>query len=449
MTARGVLALLLALQTTPAAALEVKVWPLFRYARDDARGLVRWSALGPLVEFTGTPETRDFRLRPLLWLQQRRGAVRDDRADILYPLASSRWEERYHAFRLLLFTYRTRPEPGAEGPDGAPPPLDAWTSRMTLLPFVFYGHDADGGTRLSVFPFWLDVDDVLGWTHVRAVMFPLYLRLSEPGVERRWHPFPFVSTVGGELGSGLRLWPFHGDTVIRGREHVRYTLWPFAIRSERLVPGWGWERRRLYLPAYAAIDGAGRTTRSWGLVAHVHTIDTRHGVESIGAPWPFAVRERALGESAYRTWRLFPVYGRSEHRGLASRFYAWPAYRTKAQDADDFHYRRRDVGLLLWRRQRVASERSGRDEELLTVFPALRSERDAERRFGQTPALLDSLLPRNRGVLALWAPLWGIVRWDTRPDGTRDWNVLWGLVAREQGRLRGPWRFARDAGDGG
>lgn len=441
--------LVLALHATPARALDVKLWPLFRYARDDAHGIVRWSAAGPLVEFTRTPETRDLRIRPFISLHQRRGTLHDDRSDILYPLASSRWQENYQSFRFLLFTYRTSPPAGAHGADGQPPPPAEWTSRLTFLPFVFYRHSAERGRSLSLFPLWLDTDDLLGFQHVRAVMFPAYLRLTEPAVERRYYPFPFVSTVGGQLGRGLRIWPFWGHTEIEGQQRTRYVLWPFAIRSDRLVPGYGWERRRLYLPAYAAIEGAGRDMHAYGVLAYVHTIDTRHGLESTGSPWPFSVRERALGEREYRTWRLFPVYGRSDHRGISSRFYAWPAYRTKSQDDDDFHYRRRDVGLVIWRRQRLDSARSGRDEELTTLFPFFRRVRENGRRFGQSPALVDSLVPKNRGVLEMWAPLYALFRWDTRPDGALDWNAAWGLVAREDGRLRGPWYLERDARDGG
>src|SRR6266446_5692253 len=50
-----------------------------------------------------TPETRDFFLRPLLHLHQRRGVGHDDQSDILYPLATTRWQEDYQTFRLLLF----------------------------------------------------------------------------------------------------------------------------------------------------------------------------------------------------------------------------------------------------------------------------------------------------------------------------------------------------------
>jgi hypothetical protein len=432
------------LRAVPAAGMDVKLWPLFRYARDDKNGLVRWSAFGPLIDYSMTEETRDLRIRPLIWIHQRRGVERDDHTDILYPIISSRWRDDYQSFRFLFFTYRTAPVVGAPRPEGRPPPIETWASRLTLLPFVFYRHSPEG-THLSVFPLWLDLDDFFGWSHVRAVLFPAYLRLDEPGVTRRFMPFPFFSTVGGELGSGVRFWPVYGDTEIAGKEHTHYAPWPFAVRSERLVPGYGWERRRLYFPAYAKIEGAGRETRGYGMV-YLHTTDTRHGVESTGNPWPFSVRERALGETEFRTWRVFPFFGRTDNRGISSRFYAWPAYRTKSQDADGFHYRRRDVGLVLWRRQIVDSERSGHEEELTTLFPVLRDARDDDRRYGQSPALLDSLLPKNRGILELWAPLYGVYRWDTRPDGARDWNAGWGLVAREDGRLRGPWYLERDGG---
>src|SRR5205814_9785606 len=115
------------------------------------------------------------------------------------------------------------------------------------------------------------------------------------------------------------------------------------------------------------------------------------------APWPFVFRERRLGEERYHVWRAAPFYGRSESEGVTSRFWAWPAFRVKEQEVEGFHYERRDVGLVLWRRQTLTSETSGRHERLLTLFPVLRDEDDDGRRFGQSPALADSLAPKHRG----------------------------------------------------
>jgi hypothetical protein len=119
------------------------------------------------------------------------------------------------------------------------------------------------------------------------------------------------------------------------------------------------------------------------------------------------------------------------------------------QEADDFRYERTDALAILWRRQTLESAASDRRERLTTMFPLLRSETMNSRRFGQVPALADSLMPKNRGVLAMWAPLWGAVEWDTAPDGSREWSLLWGLAGRRQGRLEGPWHVRWGGGDGG
>jgi hypothetical protein len=288
---------------SPAGALDLKLWPLLRYAHDEATGDMRWTAFGPVIEFRRTAETREMWIRPLIHFHQRRGAVPSDRAEILYPLAATRWEETYQTVRFLLFTYRTAPPPEARVGEEPPPPAE-WTRRFTLFPFVFYRYHPERGTRLSVLPFYGDDDDVFGYQHVRTVMFPAYLRLAEPRVETRWYGFPFVSTIGGVDGSGVRVWPFYGHDEIVGQERTRYVLWPFHIRSTKLVPGYGWEERRLDFPVYGAIDGAGRTTRAWGVLAYAHTVNLRRGTETTAAPWPFVVRERRLGEEDYspRTW---------------------------------------------------------------------------------------------------------------------------------------------------
>ena len=178
-------------------------------------------------------------------------------------------------------------------------------------------------------------------------------------------------------------------------------------------------------------------------------MDQQRAYEAIGSPFPFVYRERALGDIEYRTWRFAPFYGRSDRPPFSSRFYAWPAYRVRRQDADDFHYERDDALLVLWRRQRQSNETSGHREQLSTVFPLSRSVESDGRRFGQMPAVFDSLMPKNRGVLALWAPLYGFYRWDTEPDGHAAWNLGWGLLARERERLIGPCNLDWSSGHGG
>jgi hypothetical protein len=420
--ALGVLALLgTLLAPSVARGFDLKVWPLFRVATNEARGELRWSALGPLVEYTRTPEWTDLRIRPLFWLRRERD---DTRAELLFPLASVRRQPGYESVRFLLLSQRTSTH-------------DA-TGSFTLFPFVFYRADAEHGAHGGVLPFYLDLEDFLGYERVQTVLFPAYLRLVEPRVERRFYLFPFVSTVGGADGSGFRIWPFYGTKTIAGRERSGYVLWPFYIHSERLDDTYGWESRRVWFPVLSTLDGPHRHSRGWGMMGHTHTVDELQGYEATGAPWPAVFRERRLGEETWRVWRLTPFYGYSDRDGIRSRFVAWPFFRSTDQDADDFHFRRRDAILILWRRQWQWNEATGARSSLFTLFPLIRSASDDGRPSGQVPALFDSIIPTNRGVLAMWAPLWGLFRWDASPEGDLDWNLLWGLVARERGTLRGP-----------
>src|SRR5262249_58920708 len=181
--------LLLALCLTGCSAgpaLDVKVWPILRYSRNDTRGELHWSALGPLIEYVRTPKLRDLRIRPLLWLSRRLGDVSEDRMELLFPLLTASRQAGYQTVRLLLLS-RTWTAPRD--------PAAAATSSFTLFPLVFWRRDPQHGPHGGVLPFYLDLADVFGYEQVRTVLFPAYLELDEPQVVRRFYAFPFVSTV--------------------------------------------------------------------------------------------------------------------------------------------------------------------------------------------------------------------------------------------------------------
>src|SRR5262249_15527567 len=161
---------LAALAPAPAVALDVKLWPFFRYARNDERGELRWSALRPLIEYVRTPELHDLRIRPLLWLTRRLGSDADERMEILTPILSARPQGYAESLRSLLISrHWTAPRAGAAQA----------TSSFTFFPFVFFRSDVAHGTHLGVLPFYLDLTDVFGYERVRTVLFPAYLELDE------------------------------------------------------------------------------------------------------------------------------------------------------------------------------------------------------------------------------------------------------------------------------
>lgn len=425
------------LAPAPAVAGEFKLWPLFRVASAPREGLLRWTALGPLVEYFRTPDGFTLHIRPLLTLERHNTQPSDVRADLLFPLARWRATDDDFSLRFLLFTYRTKHVPAAPGTS---------ESALGIYPFAFLRRDARG-TSGGVFPFYLDLHDVLGYDRVQTVLFPAYLRLDTPRVERRFYLFPLASTMGGPDGSGGTAFPFYGDTTERDQDHTRWILWPWHIRREHKLLDGGWAIDRVDLPFVASSERPGVHTRGYGLIGLTHTVDERAGTEAIGSPWPLVLRMRRLGEDAWFTWRAAPLYGRTDIDGFSSRFYAWPLYRWRRLTTANSLFERTDVLLLLWRWQHERLP-SGRNQIVHTLFPLWRAAIDDQRHYGQAPALVDSILPTNRGVLDAWAPLYGLLRWDTGPQGTLDWNLLWGLVTRDQGVWHGPITWRPEAPDG-
>ena len=154
-SARALVVLLLAsgpLACRPGPSLDVKLWPVLRYARNDARGELRWSALGPLIEYVRTPDLRDLRIRPLLWLTRRLGDTPVDRMEILTPILSA--------------------EPPARLPEPALPP------RVTYL---------DGSPRC------------IGVRHVVVHVLPVRLLASRPRARHDGRRLPVLPRPGGRL----------------------------------------------------------------------------------------------------------------------------------------------------------------------------------------------------------------------------------------------------------
>src|SRR6059036_1495484 len=176
-----------------AAALRAGAVEDEREEREAARPLGRRRRLlrrgrGPGAGTVGEEEQTE---GLVVLLPARRGERVEDVGAVIVPGAAPHWQEDYQTFRLLLFTYRTGTR-AAPAPKETPPAPE-WTSRFTLFPFVFYRSSPERGRQLSVAPFYLDLDDFAGYRRVRMVMFPAYLELSEPQVERRYSGFPFFA----------------------------------------------------------------------------------------------------------------------------------------------------------------------------------------------------------------------------------------------------------------
>jgi len=423
------IALTLVLAAVPAVAHAgvLKLWPLFEYEHDEAAGTRTVKVLGPLIEYRSDPEYYRLMLRPVLSIRQARG-IHDDEVRILYPLLTSRWAPVEQSTTALggLVKYST-----ATTEDGR-----ALTrQRLRALPFYFYDWDVERGSRVSLVPLYADLENLFGFERVEMLAFPAYLRLRQPRVDRRYLPFPFIGTVGGELGSGHSIWPFYGRTTLDATADSGFVLWPFYIWESRTGED-GSERRFTSFPFYSRVSGPRRESTAYGIV-WVHTIDRAAEQESWGFPWPLWMYERTATER--RLLRLWPLYENSRQRPLDS--LSLPTlYRYRTFSDAGFEWSRGD-GLFFVFRNEHSTNRSLRTERHVEgVLPIYRAVRVDAREEGGAPALLDGIWPENEAVRSLFAPLWQAYAWDG-PIGAPRWSVAWNAVTHDATGTHGPWRW--------
>jgi len=424
-------AALLCLFAFPARGLDLKLWPLLDY-HSDAAGQRSVHLLGPLLSYETAGESTELILRPLF--SYKRGPERaGSELAVLYPIWISRWgaEETKHSL-LSLITYRAQP---ARRPD-------QWDRRFTIFPLVFYRYSHLLGSQLSVLPFYADVDDFLGYKHVQMIMFPFYLRLQQPLVERTWMPFPFYSRTGGVLGRGYRIWPFYGWDQVGEQTRFRYVMWPFYIAYESHFTLPERERRVVSIPFFARTDSPTLRSRSYGMF-FTHTVDRNAHTDTWGFPWPLWMSQRDLNTGERTSLRIAPFYGHSHLGNVHRRFVMWPVWRWKTQEEGAYRYSRSDVLLVLERNIHEVQLDQNHEGRLRTLFPLYRDQAaDQDSEFA-TLAVLDAIYPRNAVIKRLYGPLWQLYTREQHSEQAPRWSLLWDLISSDGKQLRYPvyWDF--------
>jgi hypothetical protein len=411
----------------PAVASDFKVWPLIDY-HSERSGQRRLHLLGPLFSYETGPQRTEVALRPLFALTREPGRSRSQ-FTVLYPLFVTRRDPRSTDQGFFgLINYRTY---------SAPRP-DEWDRRFTIFPILFYRASHTRGTWLSVLPFYANVENFLGYEHIRMIAFPLYLRLQSKLVERTWLPFPFVSWTGGTLGRGYRLWPFYGWEQDGDLERFTYVLWPLYISHDLHFTRPEREQRRILFPFYAGVDSATRRSRGYGTVFLTHTVDQQAHTETWGFPWPFWVSQRNLRTGERTTLRFAPFYGYARFGDRRSRFWMWPVYRWSTQEVGAYRHTRSDVLFVLFRNIEEVQLERHHHRRLQTLFPLYRAATDDGASEVSAPALLDALVPRNATVQQVYAPWWRLYHWQQDGERPPRWSLLWDLVSSDGVHTRYP-----------
>ncbi len=409
-----------------ASATEVKLWPLFEVKTQAPDSPARFRLLGPLFDLTTRADAKSAALRPLALYRSEaveRGWNR--RLWLLYPLASAADAPDRTDMSLLggLASYRSGP---------------TWV-KARLFPIFFFDWSREKGVDLSILPFYGRFHNQLGFQRIDVVLFPLYLRLTKGLWHRSFYLFPFFGTTGGPGASGFRVWPLYGRRTLGAYHHSGFIAWPFYIwqREERAGIR---EDRRILFPLLASIESENLSSRAYGISLFTHTLDRKLARETFGFPWPLSVYEQEDGSGATATLRIFPFYQKRVSPSGVSRFIGWPLFREKWEDGRGYHYRRTDLLLLLFRKEKEEREEGSGERSLFTLFPFYRRVTDGGYSSAGAPALLDSLLPANQVALDLYAPLWQLWAHERHERGG-SWTLLWDAVSSEGGRIEYPWRW--------
>ena len=426
-------AVLLCLFAVPARALDLRLWPLLDY-HSDASGRRSVHLLGPLLSYETGDESTELTLRPLFSYKRGPETAGSELA-VLYPVWISRWstDEAKHSL-LSLVTYRAQP---ARQPD-------QWDRRFTIFPLVFYRYSHILGTQLSVLPFYANVRDFLGYEQVQMIMFPFYLRLQQPLLERTWMPFPFYGRTSGPLGRGYRIWPVYGWEQVGEQRRFRYVMWPFYISYESHFTRPERERRVVSVPFFSRTDSPTLRSRSYAMF-FTHTIDSTAHTDTWGFPWPLWMSQRDLNTGERTSLRIAPFYENSQLGNVHRHFIMWPVFRWETQEEDAYRYSRSDVFLVLERSIHEAQLDQNHERRLRTLFPLYRDQADDQNGEFSAPALLDALYPRNPVIERLYAPLWQLYTREQRGAQAPCWSVLWDLISSDGKQLRYPvyWNFER------
>jgi hypothetical protein len=412
-------------------AFELRVWPLAEIERHGEETHARF--LGPLIEWQRAADERFFAIRPLFAVSRSAGAT--SRGELLYPLATWQQSADETSVRFLgLGSYVRRSSPQAERP---------YKRELTIFPLVFYHSGPAVGTSLSLIPLYANLENFFGYERVQMLLFPLFLKLYEPLYERTWLPFPFLSRVGGRAGSGLRVWPLWGHTVLGADFESRYVGWPFSIRAVEHPGREDQVTTRISWPFFSSIDGPRIHSRSYAFLLifplYTKTVDLKSDREMTGFPWPFWTVERDRKTGERLTLRLTPFYEDRRTATMESVFYLWPFYRRHTGLGEDASYRRTDVLFLIYRDQHEGEGESAR--QIRALVPLWVSRSDPGGGDAQGLALLDGLFPTNEALQRLYAPLYRLYGQRSR-NGAAEHDLLWRMWSWGDGKLRPPWYWS-------
>jgi len=394
----------------------------------------RTEAIGPLC-YQQQKDSETTWAFPPIFSHYTDPVVESTEDDMFYPVLtyeSYGQEYRWQFFQLWSFAGGQEPKGGQQ-------------DRFTLFPFYFQQRSPDPNENYTaLIPFYGHLQHRLFRDKIFFVMFPIYGQSQKKDVVTDNYLFPFFHVRHGDGLHGWQFWPLvghehkdvttltngFGDTKLVGGHDDFFALWPVFFHDNNGIGTDNPEKFRAGIPLYAYSRSPKRDSTSvlWPFFSWIDEREKKY--REWQGPWPFVVFTRGEGKTTSRVW---PLFSQSHNATLESDSYLWPVYTYRRTHSDPLDLQRTRVVFYLYANTVEKNTATGAEKRRVDALPFFTFHRDfnGNRRL-QILALLEPVLPGNRGIERNWSPLWSIWVSENNPrTGASSQSFLWNLYRHE------------------
>lgn len=418
---------------------EIQDWGPFYWTlapQDNAVGMERAFAAGPLWEQRTSPVRHDTFLRPL-WTEYDHHAEGRYDLHILPPAFTTRQTPLSYDWNIFLFINYGRLGALDEKP----------LQTFMVFPIFFWHNDAVRPDKSfwGVFPIYGEIVHFFSFQRWHWVLFPLYTRIeSWYDVTRTGVPYPFIQVFSNEAETarGLYLWPLYGHSELDGVYERMFWMWPLVYREidqlHRPTP----RVRQGFLPFYAFEDSEHVEDVSvlmlWGW-----RTDSQKQYHETRYLWPLWIQGRSPERTVNR-WA--PFYTHSKTPRIEKWWYMWPfVQHRKVPEQGVLMERSQFFYFLYWHETQTSIEHPQLPKaQMRFVWPFYASyDNGAGITQTQVLSIFEVFFPHNRAMRDTYSPLFSIYRQEADANtGLKRWSLLWNLVGSLETTRQG---VAKDA----
>ena len=373
---------------------------------------------------------------PPLFLHESDPAIEQNEYDFLYPLLTyENYGKEYRWQLIQLFSFS-----GGQNPD------DSRKKQFTIFPFYFQQRSPDTNENYTaLFPIYGHINGRLFRDKIFFIMFPIYGQTRKRDVVNDNYLYPFFNLSHGDRMHGWQFWPFagsehkdvttktngFGDVEIVGGYDKSFMLWPFYFHQDNDIGTDNPEKFRASIPFYVESRSSKRDSTSvlWPFFTRIDDREKKY--REWQGPWPFVIFTRGEGKTTSRVW---PLFSQSHNNEMESDSYLWPIYQFHRLHADPLDRWRTRILFYLYENTVEKNTETGAEKRRVDMWPFFTWHRDFDGNSRlQILALIEPVLPNNRGIERNWSPLWSLWRAENNPKtGASSRSLLWNLYRSDK-----------------